>query len=159
MQRGAGFSGAILLRICAAKALTENPHHYDLPHTSGLQIVQLENKLRIAGGRRQEEATPQTPSTPPLQPPSDPTSSADSSPSTHPGPQFDKLEPGRHCEVALPMPAAKGGPEEPKQEPRFSAAVLDVDSAAAKRAVRDCAVFIVPQVRSAGCHAASFAIG
>ena len=148
-----------LLRICTAKALTENPHHCDLPHKNCLQIVQLENKLRIAGGRGQDEATPQDPSTPPPQPPSDPTSNSDSSPLTQPGPQFHKLEPGRHCQVALPMPAAKGGPEEPKQEACFNAAVLDVDSAAAKRAARDCAVFIVPQVRHAGCHPASFAVG
>ena len=70
--------------------------------------------------------------------------------------RYDQLEPGRRRVVSLPQAAVTtAGSGEPPSGPsgddrsgRFTAAVLDVDAAAARQAARDCAVFIVPQV----CH-------
>ncbi len=97
--------------------------------------MEQENRLRASGGRSQ----PEEPSLP-----NDKTATA----------QFDQLKPGRRCVVSLPQPAAtvsgrdmsSDGNDEGNHSARFTAAVLDVDAAAAQQAVRDCAVFIVPQV-------------
>lgn len=99
------------------------------------QVVEQENRLRAAGSRTQ----PDKPSLPNVKPAIA---------------QFDQLKPGRRCVVSLPQPAARvsgtdmssDGNGEGNRSARFTAAVLDVDAAAAKQAVRDCAVFIVPQV-------------
>ena len=111
-----------------------------------MQVVEQENRLRAAGRRAQ----PDKPSLPDVNPAIA---------------QFDQLKPGRRCIVSLPQPAARvsgrdvssDGNDEGNHSARFTAAVLDVDASAAKRAVRDCAVFIVPQVNLTGfcpvvCH-------
>ena len=69
-------------------------------------------------------------------------------------PPFDHLHPGRHLQLSLPQTPAgplevKGdhnGSKDGKGSASFTAAVLDVKEETAMRAVRDCAVFIVPQV-------------
>ncbi len=102
-----------------------------------MQVVEQENRLRASGHRTQ----PDKPSLPDVKPAIA---------------QFDQLKPGRRCVVSLPQPAARvsgrdmssDGNDEGDHSARFTAAVLDVGAAAAKRAVRDCAVFIVPQVTS-----------
>lgn len=99
------------------------------------QIVEQENRLRASGRRTQ----PDKPSLPDVKPAIA---------------QFDQLKPGRRCVVSLPQPDARvsgtdmssDGKDKGNHSARFTAAVLDVDVAAAQRAVRDCAVFIVPQV-------------
>ncbi|KAA6429889.1 MAG: hypothetical protein FRX49_00321, partial [Trebouxia sp. A1-2] len=101
-----------------------------------IKVVEQENRLRASGGRTQ----PDKPSLPDVKPAVA---------------QFDQLKPGRRCVVPLPQPAARvsgrgmssDGNTEGNHSARFTAVVLDVDAAAAKRAVRDCAVFIVPQGR------------
>lgn len=103
-----------------------------------LQIVDAENTFRAAGGRKEEVQQPQTPS----QPPSHPLTSTP----IPAKPTFDKLKPGSHSLVSLPLPTAQEGAQQADARARFSAAVLDVNAAAARQAVRDCAVFIVPQV-------------
>ncbi len=100
-----------------------------------MQVVEQENRLRASGGRTQ----PDKPTLPDVKPAIA---------------QFDQLKPGRRCVVSLPQPAARvsgtvmssDGNGKASHTARFTAAVLDVDAAAAKQAVRDCAVFIVPQV-------------
>lgn len=101
-----------------------------------VKVVEQENRLR-ASGRRTQPGKPSLP---------------DVKPATA---QFHQLKPGRRCVVSLPQPAAResgrdiasDGNDEGNLSARFTAAVLDVDAAAAQRAVRDCAVFIVPQGR------------
>lgn len=101
-----------------------------------VKVVEQENRLRASGGRTQ----PDKPTLPDVKPAIA---------------QFDQLKPGRRCVVSLPQPAARvsgtvmssDGNGEDSHTARFTAAVLDVDAAAAKQAVRDCAVFIVPQGR------------
>ena len=100
-----------------------------------MQVVEQENRLRASGSRTQ----PDKPSLPDVK-----LATA----------QFDQLKPGRRCVVSLPQSAARvsgrdmssDGNGEGNHSARFTAAVLDVGAAAAKQAVRDCAVFIVPQV-------------
>ncbi|DBB16766.1 TPA: hypothetical protein ACH3X3_015005 [Trebouxia sp. C0006] len=101
-----------------------------------IKVVEQENRLRASGSRTQ----PDKPSLPDVK-----LATA----------QFDQLKPGRRCVVSLPQSAARvsgrdmssDGNGEGNHSARFTAAVLDVGAAAAKQAVRDCAVFIVPQGR------------
>ncbi|KAL3138414.1 hypothetical protein ABBQ32_006209 [Trebouxia sp. C0010 RCD-2024] len=106
-----------------------------------IKIVHKENLLRASGGRSQ--AYPQ--------PAAHPTSAIPAArPAASP---FDQLQPGRCCLLALPQPPASPpgwgcpGHAHTHDAASFTAAVLDVDAATAKQAVRDCAVFIVPQGR------------
>ena len=108
-----------------------------------VQIIVQEHKLRASGGTRQQTSKQLAPTPAPTARPA----------SSH----FDQLRPGRRCVVALPQPEAHTSTRQTTSEDkdggdcqsaRFTAAVLDVDATAAKRAVRDCAVFIVPQVTS-----------
>ena len=71
--------------------------------------------------------------------------------------QFDHVQPGRRIVMSLPQPEANmtgqgvptdNGDEGQAHSARFTAAVLDVEAAVSKQAVRECAVFIVPQVKS-----------
>ena len=104
-----------------------------------LQIVHQENQVRATGGRQ----------LPAAQPVVQPAATAEAAS------EYDKLQPGRRCVLSLPQPqpSSTGGTHKQddtsiQQPARFTAAVLDVDATTAKQAVRDCAVFIVPQVRT-----------
>ena len=76
-----------------------------------------------------------------------------------PASPFDHLAAGQRLQLSLPQspagpPEVRGDLNDGKDEEgsaSFTAAVLDVDDGTAKRAVRDCAVFIVPQVMHV-CH-------
>lgn len=100
--------------------------------------MEQENRLRASGGRAQP--------------------AKQSVPEVHRATaQFDHVQPGRRIVMSLPQPGASTNPpgvptdskEGPAHSARFTAAVVDVDAAVAKQAVRECAVFIVPQVRHA----------
>ena len=129
-----------------------------------MQIVERENKLRAVGGRTgptaslsNAQAGPGKASTAHADTASAAGAAAAAAPSdasTDNAHQFDSLQPGRRCVIALAQrqpPAEDTLPNEDtggRQKARFMAAVLDVDKATARQAVRDCAVFIVPQVSS-----------
>ena len=110
-----------------------------------LQIVEQENKLRASGKRQQQQSKCVT----------HPDAQAEAAS------QYDQLQPGRRCMLSLSQSEASTTAQTylqdgkgQQQSARFTAAVLDVDAATARRAVRDCAVFIVPQVRFHVPHAA-----
>lgn len=64
------------------------------------------------------------------------------------GADFDKLYPGRRVSLELSSSAAgKGrGARENITPARFSAAIVDADDADAEKALRQCCVFLIPQV-------------
>ena len=102
-----------------------------------MQVVEQENRLRASGGRAQP---PTKQSQPEVQ---------------RATAQFDHVQPGRRIVMSLPQPGAsaagQGVPTDSDagraHSARFTAAVVDVDAAVSKQAVRECAVCIVPQVR------------
>ena len=114
-----------------------------------LQIVRQENLLR-ASGRQSHK--------PQLKPASQP-APVEAAAAREAASPFDHLAPGRRLQMSLPQSPA--GPREVRGDlnggkdgegsASFTAAVLDVDEGTAKQAVRDCAVFIVPQVMHVLC--------
>lgn len=107
-----------------------------------MQIVQEENELRAAGGRLEEAEAPPQPDSQPDPVGVSPTPQVAAQSSSN----FDKLSPGRHCKLELPLGPPHSTKEHSTRAARFNAAMLDVSAEASRQAARDCAVFIVPQV-------------
>lgn len=105
--------------------------------------MRQENLLRASGGRSHTSSQ---------LPPSQPAPVVEAAKEA--ASPFDRLHPGRHLQLSLPQSPAgsldvmedRSGSKDATGSASFTAAVLDVNEETAKRAVRDCAVFIVPQV-------------